>query len=169
MMSPSLDESLQRSSWAVAADRRPPGSQSQGAATTDGALRRREAGGRRVLLVDDEPVMRLVVEKILENAGHTLRQANDGLEAVEVFRRHLETIDIVVMDIVMPKMDGRETFTLLRRMRPEIPVLMISGQPQELALEGLRHEPLVRYVGKPFTPPQLLAGLETLLAAAEEP
>lgn len=123
----------------------------------------------KVLVVEDEPVMRLVTEKILENAGYKVRQAADGLEAIELFRRDTTGYDAVVLDIVMPRLNGRETLALLRRMRPDLPVLVISGQPKDLALKGLREGRLLRFVGKPFLPKDLVEDFKRLLAEASEP
>lgn len=125
--------------------------------------------GRKILVVEDEPVMRLVTEKILENAGYKVRQAADGLEAVEIFRRDPDGYQAVILDIVMPRLDGRETLALLRRLRPELPVLVISGQPKDLALEGIREGRLLRFVGKPFLPKDLVADFQRLLLEAAEP
>ncbi len=124
--------------------------------------------GCKVLVVEDEPVMRLVTEKILENAGYKVRQAADGLEAIELFRRDASGYDAVVLDIVMPRLNGRETLALLRRMRPDLPVLVISGQPKDLALKGLREGPLLRFVSKPFLPKVLVDDFKRLLAEASE-
>lgn len=125
-------------------------------------------GHCKVLVVEDEPVMRLVTEKILENAGYKVRQAADGLEAIELFRRDIGGYDAVVLDIVMPRLNGRETLALLRRMRPDLPVLVISGQPKDLALKGLREGRLLRFVSKPFLPKVLVDDFKRLLTEASK-
>lgn len=122
---------------------------------------------RKILVVEDEPVMRLVTEKILENAGYQVRQAADGLEALEIFRRDQDGFEAVVLDIVMPRLDGRQTLARLRRMRPGLPVLVISGQPKDLALRGIDQEDLLRFVGKPFNAKELVDDFQALLQVAQ--
>ncbi|MEJ2538450.1 MAG: MASE1 domain-containing protein [Gemmatimonadota bacterium] len=88
----------------------------------------------RVLLVDDEPSVRRVARRMLEDVGLEVLEAADGVEAVECFRREKDALDVVVMDITMPRMDG---YQALREMRAEVPgvrVLLVTGNVADLDL-----------------------------------
>jgi len=76
-------------------------------------------GSESILVVDDEEILRSLMKDILENLGYGVVLASDGREAVEVYRNHQEGIDLVIVDMMMPKMGGRETFQELRRINPQ--------------------------------------------------
>jgi len=80
-----------------------------------------------ILLIEDEAAIRRVLTKILieENKGYHVTEANDGLEGVELVRDN--DFDLVLCDIKMPKMDGVEVLTAIKKIKPEIPIVMISG------------------------------------------
>ena len=86
------------------------------------------AGGSETLLVvDDEPRIRHLLRDLLQGWGYTVLLAGDGEEAFEVARRRLRDIHLVLTDIVMPRRDGRDLAARLRGLRPELPVLFMSG------------------------------------------
>ena len=105
---------------------------------------------KRILLIDDEPLVRNVQMHILESAGFEVVIARDGHEGVEIYKREIGNIDLVVLDYTMPGMNGMETWLLLRDLDPEIRVIFCSGNcpPKEVTLmlaRGVRG-----YVQKPF-------------------
>ncbi len=89
-------------------------------------------GSETVLVVDDEPVVRMVAETLLATQGYRLLAASDGQEAIEVFQRHRHEIKLVLMDMTMPRMSGREAFAGLRRLDPDVPVVICSGYVVDL-------------------------------------
>ena len=80
-----------------------------------------------VLVVDDEPLIRTTISNLLETMGMQVIQAGDGLEALERHAEHGRRIDLVLMDITMPRMDGNQAFLALRQRDPELPVILCSG------------------------------------------
>lgn len=90
-----------------------------------------EAGDRLpcVLVVDDEAGVRRIAVSVLKRCGFGTIQACDGEEAVHQFRQNVGQIDLVLLDLSMPKLSGRETFKELKGMRPDIPILLCSGYP----------------------------------------
>jgi signal transduction histidine kinase/ActR/RegA family two-component response regulator len=80
-----------------------------------------------ILLVDDDDLVLQTTARLLESLGHKVLTASSGNEAVQVFDRERHQIDVVVMDVVMPNLGGREAFLLLRKIDPEVKVLFISG------------------------------------------
>jgi CheY-like chemotaxis protein len=108
-------------------------------------------GSRAVLVVDDEPVLRQVLaEAIGECYGCKVLEAGDGLEAIEVFQAHRDDIGLVLMDCVMPRMRGPEAFDEMRRIRPGIPGILMSGFSDEIGQElAIRHG-FTSLLKKPF-------------------
>ena len=97
-----------------------------------------DLNGLRVLLVDDEAPVRALVRAVLSRVGCVVTEAVDGVEAIEVFAGGPEGFDLVILDMIMPRMDGPETLVALRRLRAEVPVILSSGysssQVQDLPL-----------------------------------
>ncbi len=109
----------------------------------------RQAG--TVLLVDDEQMIREAAGAALESMGFKVLVAVDGLDAVEVFTREKDTIDLVLMDLTMPHMDGREAFQHLRRIRPGIPVILSSGYNEQESIQQFLGRGLAGFLQKPYT------------------
>jgi YesN/AraC family two-component response regulator len=78
-----------------------------------------------ILLIDDEASIRRTLKEILEFEKYQVLEAPDGFSAIDIFKK--SAIDIVLLDIKMPKMDGLEVLDFLQEINPEVPVIMISG------------------------------------------
>jgi two-component system cell cycle sensor histidine kinase/response regulator CckA len=113
-------------------------------------------GSETILLVEDEDAVRGLLREVLEGAGYTVLQAASGAEALRVSRAHAGTVDLLLTDVVMPGMGGREMATLLAAQRPGLRVLFASGYTAEaIARHGVL-EPGTDLIHKPFTPDALL-------------
>jgi signal transduction histidine kinase/ActR/RegA family two-component response regulator len=108
-----------------------------------------EEGGT-VLLVEDEENMRNMVKTMLIHLGFTVLEARDGPEAVEVFRQHQREIRCVICELSMPRMDGWETLTALRKLSPDIPVILSSGYSKELIMASEHPERPNAFLSKPY-------------------
>jgi len=121
------------------------------------------AGGTEtVLVVEDDPAVRRVTTDALRGAGYQVLAAMNGYEALDLARADAPRLDLCVTDVVMPGLNGKEVADELRRLRPTLPVLFVSGYPQDVVgarglLEG--SELLL----KPFTPAALLRRVRALL------
>src|SRR3954452_22854668 len=116
-----------------------------------------------IVVIDDEPRYRRLIAQVLTEAGHQVRQAADGAEGLALCLER--TPDLVITDIVMPRMEGIETILQLTRRRPGIAVLAISGaEPASVYLRAATALGAAASLPKPFTVEQLLAGVEELLA-----
>lgn len=122
-------------------------------------------GRRRVLVVDDDPTMRLIFGKTLALAGYEVTEAVDGLEALEIFDRRWGIFDAVVLDLVMPRLDGYKTFRRLRRRRPDLPVLIVTGVSAEEAMDELGERRHLSFLKKPINPRFLVHQLAELLGS----
>lgn len=114
----------------------------------------------KILVVDDESKIREVIKTYAEFEGHTVKEASDGLEAIEKCRE--EDFDVIVMDIMMPRMDGFSACKEIKKFK-DIPVLMLSARGEEYdKLFGFELG-IDDYVIKPFSPKELMARLNVIV------
>lgn len=120
---------------------------------------------RCILVVDDEEDVRRLAGLYLREAGYLVREAADGVEALAVLARH--PVDLVILDLVMPEKEGAETVQEIRRTRPQLPVLAISGVVgADFYLHAARMLGASASLRKPFTREQLLGAIAPLLDGA---
>ncbi|MFZ5775543.1 MAG: PAS domain S-box protein [Thermodesulfobacteriota bacterium] len=123
------------------------GDDSAGAAARPEVVR----GEGTILVVDDEEFVREAAKEILEAAGYTVLVASDGREGVELFQKHRDAIRLVLLDMVMPVMSGREAFLEMRRVSPEVRVLLCSGFRQDARVEEILQLGVNDFLQKPYT------------------
>jgi len=109
---------------------------------------RRRAG--HILLVDDDDAVRNVGKKLLVELGCTVSTAVDGLDALDFYEEHRRDIDLVVLDMQMPNLDGQGTFRELRRMNPKVRVLLVSGMAGREEAERCLDDGALDVLAKPF-------------------
>jgi PAS domain S-box-containing protein len=107
-----------------------------------------------ILVVDDEPPVRDLARAVLERYGYSVLTAENGQEAVEVFRRHADTITAVLLDLTMPVMGGGEAFHLMNEIRPGIPVIISSGYGESSVRDQFTGA-LAGVIKKPYTVSEL--------------
>jgi len=107
-------------------------------------------GGGTVLLVEDEPMVRKVGEGALTSLGFEVLVANDGVEAVEVFRQHKDEVRFVICDLTMPRMNGWETLAALRKLAPGLSVILASGYDKAHVMAGDHPELPQAFLSKPY-------------------
>jgi len=108
------------------------------------------AGGI-ILLVDDEESIRSLGKVILEGIGFSVLTALNGLEAINIFNAHKNEITGVILDLTMPVMDGEETFSKIRLISPDIPVILSSGYNELEAASHFSGKNLSGFIQKPYT------------------
>ena len=117
----------------------------------------------KVMVVDDAAFMRLRACKVLQENGHDVVQAENGLEAVKQYAEHRP--DAVLMDITMPEMDGLAALKEIRKMDPNARVAMVTAMGQQaIVMEALKAG-AKDFVLKPFQPDRVLNALQKLLAS----
>ncbi len=125
-----------------------------------------EGQGRTVLLVEDEATVRLLTNRLLTRAGYAVIEATTGEDAIALYRTHAARIDLVLTDVVMPEVSGTAVAEALWTLRPNQPILFMSGHTDAvIAPKGLL-QPGVRLLHKPFTAPSLLEAVERALRDA---
>jgi two-component system cell cycle sensor histidine kinase/response regulator CckA len=103
-----------------------------------------------VLLVEDEEMVRRVFQSALTSLGFKIITAKDGIEAVELFRRHQDEVRGVLCDLTMPRMDGWQTLAALRKLAPGLPVILTSGYDEAEVMAGDHAERPQAFLSKPF-------------------
>ncbi|MBN8217604.1 MAG: response regulator [Spirochaetes bacterium] len=121
--------------------------------------------GATILVIDDEEPVRLLCRSMLEHSGYRVLTAADGREGVDLLRAGSSRVDGVLLDLTMPQMDGVRAFAELRRIRPEVKILVTSGYSEQEVVrqfQGRGHE---AFLQKPFGLAALQAALAKLLSA----
>jgi PAS domain S-box-containing protein len=116
-----------------------------------------------ILLADDDDLVRAVSREILEKSGFNVIEVVDGIAAVEKFRKMERTPDLLLFDIVMPRMNGLEAFHIIHEERPEIPVLFVSGYQEKIVSGQGLPEGAVEIIGKPVSPKDLVRKIQDIL------
>jgi DNA-binding response OmpR family regulator len=120
-------------------------------------------GSGTVLVVDDDEELRGITRWMLESSGFVVVAARDGLRGVQVFRERPHEIRAVILDLTMPKMGGEEAFHEIRRVRPDVPILLSSGYSETDASRRLATEKATRFIQKPYDRDDLIERLRDLL------
>jgi CheY-like chemotaxis protein len=127
------------------------------------------AQGRSILVVEDHPVNRLIARKLLEKRGYTVTLAEDGHEGVEAWKSAGPTIDVILMDIQMPGMDGIQATRLIRQMEASsparIPIVAFTAHAFDSDRERCLSAGMDDYLAKPVSSELLYATLDRVLAA----
>ncbi|MBU5638720.1 response regulator [Geomonas sp. Red69] len=123
------------------------------------------AGSGTVLLVEDEETVRNMTRLLLERHGYRVLTACNGQEALELFRQNLGSVQLMLSDVVMPRMNGRELCERVRQLAPGLPVIFMSGYPADVMSEkGIGGGGA--YLQKPVKPEELLGALRQALIPA---
>jgi CheY-like chemotaxis protein len=117
----------------------------------------------RVLLVDDEELILQTIGAALEALGLQVTTALDGLEALEQFRDARPRPDLVLMDLTMPRMDGREAFRAMHDLDPSVPIVLSSGFTEGDSLETLAGQGPAGFIQKPYQIKELRLLLQRVL------
>lgn len=107
-------------------------------------------GGQTILFVDDEEMLRSLCQRMLEHLGYRVILAADGIEAVRVYRERARDIDLVILDLSMPRQSGEDAYQEMRNIRRDMKVLLCCGYDEALANRKIAAENLVGFLPKPF-------------------
>ena len=119
----------------------------------------------RVLIVDDEQVVRRALQRILERDGHRVTLAERGQEAIDLYAARWRDLDVVVLDVTMPDIDGREVLRRMREVNPDVRAVLSSGYTVE-------SDPSLSVAGtwvleKPYTPDQVRVAIADAMEGAK--
>lgn len=105
---------------------------------------------KKILIVDDEQMNRIVLPDLLETMGYDCLTAADGYQALEIFEIEQASIDLIILDFMMPQMNGRETFTKLREIDNQVKIIIASGFSYNEEIEAMKKEGLAGILKKPY-------------------
>jgi two-component system cell cycle sensor histidine kinase/response regulator CckA len=135
--------------------------------TDDNRIQDSLAGTHTILVVDDVGVVRKAAFRLLSEAGYRVFEAGSAGEAIEVLSTARRPIDLIMVDVVMPEVNGVDLVRIVREEWPSVNVLFMSAHPAEILVrEGLEH-PSVMFLAKPFTRDELINKVSTSLRKPE--
>ena len=120
-------------------------------------------GTETVLVAEDEEPVRKIVVRILEKQGYRVLEADQGESALKTAQETTEPIHLLLTDTVMPKMNGKELAQKLKKTRPKMKVLFMSGYPQEVLARQGTLDPDIHLLQKPFTAEELAQKIRRVL------
>lgn len=120
-------------------------------------------GTETVLVIDDEELIRATASALLTSMGYTVILAENGQEGLETFRENRDLIDLIILDMIMPVMGGRETFGKLREINGDIPIIISSGFAKEKDLAELEKQNVSAFLHKPFRKIQMAETMKQVL------
>lgn len=114
-----------------------------------------------ILVVEDDPIVRMLIVDVLEELEYTVLEAEDGEAALKMMEAESTVIDMMMTDVGLPGMDGKELATRARSLRPSLPVLFASGYAESIDVPPGMHN-----IGKPFSIDQLRDKVKSILGQA---
>lgn len=116
-----------------------------------------------ILIVDDEEMIRLLVEHLLTSEGFEVVSCSNGPQAIEVYQQRRDEIGLVILDFMMPIMDGEAVFDELRQINPDVPVVLSSGFAEHGQIKAMLSKGLRGFIPKPYTRDKLLQQVHAVL------
>ena len=119
-----------------------------------------------ILIVDDESRIRKLIKDFLVKYDYSVIEAEDGEKAIEIYKQNSENIDLILLDVMMPKLDGWSVLRLIRQENKKLPIIMLTARSEEQdELFGFELG-VDEYITKPFSPKILVARVEAILRRA---
>jgi len=145
----------------------PPAQQRPPASAPNLDVRIANAQGQRelILIVDDEDFVTLLAQRVLTDEGYRVATARDGFQALDIYKKLQNEIELVILDFTMPIMDGAEVFNELRMINPQVPVVLSSGFTEQDKLKWMLAKGLRGFIPKPYTQQKLLLQVRSTLDA----
>ena len=114
-------------------------------------------------MVEDDPVLRTVISAILRKYGYEVLEANQGVQALELYENHKGQIHLLLTDVVMPQMNGGELARRFLKMFPDLKVLFMSGYAENCVIQPGKLSPETHFLQKPFNPVKLAQKVQVIL------
>jgi CheY-like chemotaxis protein len=118
-----------------------------------------------IMIVDDEDFVTLLAQRVLTDEGYRVCTARDGFQALDIYKKLQDQIQLVILDFTMPIMDGAEVFSELRMINPQVPVVLSSGFTEQDKLKWMLAKGLRGFIPKPYTQQKLLLQVRSTLDA----
>lgn len=121
----------------------------------------------QILVVEDNGALRRLMLRILEGSGYDVLEAGSGAQGLELFRQHSPSLDLAIVDMVMPGISGLDVAAEIERDRPALKILYISGHATSVAMESISRRSPNRVLLKPFDAAELISRVAELLKPEE--
>lgn len=120
-------------------------------------------------MVDDEEFLRILLADLLGELGHEVIQAGNGVEALKIYKNMKDEIDLVILDIIMPFMDGFDVFKELKQIKSDVKVIFTSGfsADEKMMINLTAVEPNVRYIQKPYQLNEIETAIKSLFGSSQ--
>ncbi len=122
-----------------------------------------ERGTETILLAEDDKAVRMLIKITLERCGYRVIEASDGEEAVRKFMENREGVDLAVLDVIMPRKNGKEAYNEIRKARPDVKAIFTSGYNEEIIHKKGILEDGLNFLQKPVVPYELLRKIRDIL------
>jgi DNA-binding NtrC family response regulator len=122
-----------------------------------------EGGNEVILLVDDDDEVRNLGQILLEEYGYTVLLAENGAEALKIYRRELNRIDLIILDLYMPQKSGRDALADILKLNPQAKVIIYSGFDKVNHIQEMLEMGAKRFIQKPFRMKQILKDIREVL------
>ena len=120
-------------------------------------------GSETILLIEDDPAVRQVTRSLLEEFGYVVLEAADGIAARDIFRQEQERIDLVLCDLIMPKLNGRETLAAIQKIKKGVKAIFMSGYTADIIADKGIADAGMHLLLKPLNPGVLLKKIRAVL------
>jgi PAS domain S-box-containing protein len=117
------------------------------------------AGSGTILVVDDEEIIRNLLEEMLQELGFRVLTARDGIEAAEIYHELWTEIDVVMIDMIMPKLSGKETFLEMKKINPDVRAVLSTGFTKDGAVQETLDHGIIAFIPKPYQLEELSAAI----------
>ena len=122
-----------------------------------------KGGTETILVAEDNAHVRELTKEVLEGFGYKVLEATNGENAIDVFNNNQDNIGLLLLDIIMPKMNGKEVYDLIKKVKPDIKVLFISGYNSDVIHKKGLAEQGLQFMSKPVSPDELLQKIRQIL------
>ena len=122
-----------------------------------------KGGHETILFAEDESSVRVTTKELLEEFGYTVIAAVDGEDAVSLFRENKDAVRLLLLDVIMPKMNGKEAYEKIKSMCPDIKTIFMSGYSADILQSRFLFEDGLHYIAKPVSPVELLNTIRKVL------
>ena len=120
-------------------------------------------GEESILFAEDDGILREMIKETLAKVGYKVFDAGDGDDAVRIFNEHRDKIKLLILDVVMPKRNGKEVYSDLKKANPHIKTIFISGFPASVLDEKRKLEEEYTFIAKPFIIDDFLVTIREIL------
>jgi PAS domain S-box-containing protein len=128
-----------------------------------GDFKKIKGGTETILIGEDDPQVRKLLKEVLSKAGYHIREAVDGEDAVKVFNKNKDNIHLLILDVIMPKKNGKEVYAEIKKVKSDVKAIFVSGYSADIINKKSMLEVGMNFISKPILPDELLIKVRNVL------